>query len=74
VIDGGFVYRAVNDWYVKVVIEKSKTGYAAYSPDYDGGVATGDTREETIVNLLKALEFHIEGLEMQHLEKKWSKS
>ena len=29
-----------------IVIEKTATGYSAYSPDLDGCVATGSTQEE----------------------------
>ena len=29
-----------------IVIEKTGTGYSAYSPDLDGCIATGATREE----------------------------
>jgi predicted RNase H-like HicB family nuclease len=29
-----------------IVVEKTGTGYSAYSPDLDGCIATGKTREE----------------------------
>jgi predicted RNase H-like HicB family nuclease len=45
-----------------VVIQKAKNNYAAYSPDVQGCVATGDTIEETLKNMLEALEMHLEGL------------
>jgi predicted RNase H-like HicB family nuclease len=45
-----------------IVIEKSKTGYSAYSPDVPGCVSTGSTPEETEANMREAIEFHIEGL------------
>lgn len=45
-----------------IIIEKSKTGYSAYSPDVPGCVATGKTMSETEVSMKEALEFHIEGL------------
>ena len=45
-----------------VVIEKTKTGYSAYSPDLDGCIATGETREK-VENLMKeAIEFHLDGM------------
>jgi predicted RNase H-like HicB family nuclease len=45
-----------------IVIEKSETGYSAYSPDLPGCVSTGDTLEETEQNMREAIAFHIEGL------------
>ena len=46
-----------------IVIEKAKNNYSAYSPDLDGCIAAGKTREETINNMKEAIEFHIEGLQ-----------
>lgn len=45
-----------------VVIEKTPTGYSAYSPDLDGCVATGNTREEVEREMQEAIEFHLEGM------------
>ena len=45
-----------------IVIEKSDTGYSAYSPDLPGCVSTGTTIEETEQNMREAIAFHIEGL------------
>jgi predicted RNase H-like HicB family nuclease len=45
-----------------VVIEKTETGYSAYSPDLDGCVATGNTREEVEREMQEAIEFHLEGM------------
>jgi len=45
-----------------VVIQKAKNNYAAYSPDVQGCVATGDTVDETLKNMQEALEMHLEGL------------
>ena len=45
-----------------IVIEKTGTGYSAYSPDIPGCVATGTTREETEREMKSAIAFHIEGL------------
>jgi predicted RNase H-like HicB family nuclease len=44
-----------------VVVEGGQNGenYAAYSPDVDGCVATGDTMEEVLRNMYEALEMHI---------------
>lgn len=48
-----------------VVIEPTATGYSAYSPDIDGCVATGGTREEVEKNIQEAIAFHIEGLRLE---------
>jgi predicted RNase H-like HicB family nuclease len=45
-----------------IVIEKTETGYSAYSPDLDGCVATGPTKDEVEQNMREAIEFHIDGL------------
>jgi predicted RNase H-like HicB family nuclease len=45
-----------------IVIEKSQTGYSAYSPDLPGCVSTGDTIEETEQNMREAISFHLDGL------------
>jgi len=45
-----------------IIIEKSETGFSAYSPDLPGCVSTGTTTEETEVNMREAIEFHIDGL------------
>jgi len=48
-----------------IVIEKSASGYSAYSPDIDGCVATGRSREEVARNMSEAVEFHLEGLRQE---------
>jgi predicted RNase H-like HicB family nuclease len=50
-----------------VVIEKTDTGFSAYSPDLPGCIATGLTREATEKNMHEAIEFHIHGLLEDHL-------
>lgn len=45
-----------------IVIEKSKTGFSAYSPDLPGCVATGSTKRRTEKAMRGAIEFHLEGL------------
>jgi predicted RNase H-like HicB family nuclease len=45
-----------------IVVEKTGTGYSAYSPDLDGCVATGTTREEVESQMREAIEFHLEGM------------
>lgn len=45
-----------------VIIEKTGTGFSAYSPDLPGCVSTGATREEVERNMQEAIELHLEGL------------
>jgi predicted RNase H-like HicB family nuclease len=45
-----------------IVIEETGTGYSAYSPDLDGCVATGTTREEVESQMREAIAFHVEGM------------
>jgi predicted RNase H-like HicB family nuclease len=45
-----------------IVLEPSKTGYAAFSPDVPGCVATGRTVEQTLSEMRSALVFHFEAL------------
>lgn len=51
-----------------IVIEKTETGYSAYSPDLPGCVSTGATREEVEQNMHEAVEFHLDGLKLEGLE------
>jgi predicted RNase H-like HicB family nuclease len=51
-----------------IVIEKSDTGYSAYSPDLLGCVSTGATREEAESNMREAISFHIDGMREDGLE------
>ena len=48
-----------------VVIERTATGFSAYSPDVPGCVATGRSREEVEREMKEAIEFHLEGLREQ---------
>lgn len=45
-----------------IVIEKTATGFSAYSPDLDGCVATGATKDEVERNMHDAIEFHLEAM------------
>ena len=45
-----------------VVIEKTETGFSAYSPDVLGCVAVGDTEEETRRNFQDALRSHFDAM------------
>lgn len=45
-----------------VVVEKGPTSFGAHVPDLPGCIAVGETREEVLVVIREAIEFHIEGL------------
>jgi predicted RNase H-like HicB family nuclease len=45
-----------------VVVERTGTGFSAYSPDLDGCVAAGATREEVERNMHAAIELHLEAM------------
>ena len=45
-----------------VVVEKSDNGYGAYVPDMLGCVAAAKTRNEVVMLIQEAIEFHIDGL------------
>ena len=46
----------------RVIIEKAQNNYSAYSPDIDGVIATGKTKNEVRRNFKSALELHLEGI------------
>jgi len=46
-----------------IVIEKASNNYSAYSPDLDGCVAAGKTREETLDLMREAIELHLKGMQ-----------
>ncbi len=43
-----------------IIIEKVKSTFSAYSPDIDGCIAVGNTKEECEQNMREALKYHIE--------------
>ena len=45
-----------------IVVEQTKSGYSAYSPDLDGCVATGSTRKEVEGQMQEAIAFHLDGM------------
>jgi predicted RNase H-like HicB family nuclease len=45
-----------------VIIERTSTGYSAYSPDVDGCAAAGDSEEETRQNFREALKTHLKAM------------
>ena len=48
-----------------IVVEKTDTGFSAYSPDLPGCIATAATREEVEQLMSEAMEFHLEGLRLE---------
>ena len=50
-----------------IVIERIATGYSAYSPDVPGCVATGRTETSVRRHMAEALDFHLEGLQLEGL-------
>ena len=50
-----------------IVVEKTGTGFSAYSPDVPGCVSTGRTEAETEANMKEAIEFHLDGLKREGL-------
>ncbi len=45
-----------------IIIEKTETGFSAYSPDLPGCVATGATQTGVEQSMREAIEFHLGGL------------
>ncbi len=53
-----------------IVVEETPTGFSAYSPDLDGCVATGATREDVEKNIHDAIEFHLDGMKEEGFNRK----
>ena len=51
-----------------IVIEKTDTGFSAYSPDVMGYAASGKTKREVEAQMQEALEFHLQGLALDNEE------
>ena len=45
-----------------IIIEKTASGYSAYSPDVPGCISAGDTEDETRRNFQEALLSHFDAL------------
>ncbi|MCZ7627427.1 MAG: hypothetical protein C3F12_04180 [Candidatus Methylomirabilota bacterium] len=45
-----------------VVVEKGPTSFGAYVPDLPGCIAAGESKDEVLVLIREAIEFHLEGL------------
>lgn len=50
---------------VLIVVEKTETGFSAYSPDIAGCVAAASTRDEVEKTMRDAIEFHLDGLRLE---------
>ena len=50
-----------------VIYERSRTGWATYVPDLPGVVTTGRTKEEVRSLIQEAIEFHLDGLQEDHI-------
>lgn len=51
-----------------VIIEETKTGYSAFSPDLPVCAATGSGKEEVEERMKGAIAFHLEGMGAEGLE------
>lgn len=49
-----------------VIYERGRRNWSAYVPDLPGCVATGKTRQETARRMREAIEFHLEGMRLNH--------
>jgi len=49
-----------------VIIEEGPTSLGAYVPDLPGCIAVANTREELMVLIQEAIEFHLEGLALDN--------
>lgn len=52
----------MNGDYLIIVEGDGSTNYSAYCPDVPGVAATGDTVDQCVSEMRKALAFHLEGL------------
>jgi predicted RNase H-like HicB family nuclease len=50
-----------------IVIERTSTGYSAYSPDLPGCIATGGSEDEVQREMKDAIAFHLDGLRQEGL-------
>ncbi|MBL7686060.1 MAG: type II toxin-antitoxin system HicB family antitoxin [Deltaproteobacteria bacterium] len=48
-----------------IIIEKTKTGFSAYSPDVPGCVAAARTKKSVEHKIVEAILFHLEGLKLE---------
>jgi len=43
-------------------VEKGETSFGAYVPELNGCIAAAETKEEILLLIHEAIEFHVEGL------------
>jgi len=68
-MDGNFNLLAIiNDVKYLTIIEKTATGYSAYTPDLPGCIATGANLKEIEQKMREAVQFHLEGMRLENLE------
>ena len=48
-----------------IIVEKTETGYSAFSPDVPGCGSTGETKDDVERNIQEAIEFHLDGLRQE---------
>jgi len=48
-----------------IVIEKTSTGFSAYSPDVPGCIATARSKKAVENRIREAIQFHLEGLKQE---------
>lgn len=53
---------------VLIVIEKTRIGFSAWSPELLGCVATGATRKQVESSMRRAIEFHVAGMREETIE------
>ena len=51
-----------------IIIENAGSNFSAYVPDLPGCIATGQTVDETTINMREAIEFHLDGMRADGLE------
>ena len=51
-----------------IIVERTDTGYSAFSPDVPKCGFTGKTKDEVERNIQEAIEFHLEGLRQEGYE------
>lgn len=50
-----------------IIFEQAEGNFSAYSPDLPGCVATGMSVDETEMNMIEAIKFHLEGLAAENM-------
>lgn len=63
-----FISRWIEDREYCIVIEKTESGFAAYSPHIPGCIATGKDIAETEKNMNEAIDFHFDGFRADGLD------